>query len=242
MQAVAADAALSALEAASAKSELVVVRSHVNVPAPDPLANDENQERYKMYNGTATPLLLINGRPLPGIAGGLSEAPLVYHRLRAGIEELLKDKVDLRLEMSAQADSSGQIAIVVKATGLEKFPPNARLQIVLVEDKVDFVAGNGIRFHEMIARSMPAGVAGLAPVQGVLSFSGDVEVSKLKRQLSRQLAKAEVEAETPFEAKPLELAALHLVAFVQNAETGEVFQAGSVPVTGLAPASQPGGK
>ena len=89
--AVAAEAALSALGAAAAKSELIVVRYHVNVPSPDPLANDENQDRYKMYNGTATPMLLINGRPLPGIAGGLSEAPAVYHRLRRGIEEMLKD-------------------------------------------------------------------------------------------------------------------------------------------------------
>ena len=234
---VAADAAVSALQAASTKSEFIVVRFHVNVPAPDPLANDENQERFKMYNGTATPLLLVDGRPLPGIAGGISEAPVVYRRLRTAVETALKDKIDLRLEMSAKADS-GQIAIAVKALGLKKFPPNTRLQMVLVEDKVEFAASNGIRFHEMIARSMPGGVAGVAPVQGVLSFTGDVDISKLKRQLSKQLAKAEMEAEAPFDAKPLELKALHLVVSIQNGETGEVFQAASIPVTGLtAPAA-----
>ena len=235
---VAADAALAALQAASTRSEFIVVRYHVNVPPPDPLANDENQERFKMHNGTTTPLLLLDGRVLPGAAGMISEAPFVYRRLLTAVEASLKEKIDLRLEMTAKAES-GQIAIAVKALGLKKFPPNARLQMVLAEDKVEFAAGNGIRFHEMVARNMPGGVAGVAPVQGLLSFAGDVDISKLKRQLSRQLAKAEMEAEAPFDAKPLELTALHLVAFIQNGETGEVFQAASIPVTGLAAPALP---
>jgi hypothetical protein len=228
---VAADAALAALEGASSKSEVIVVRYHVNVPAADPLANDENQERFKMYNGATTPLLLVDGRFLPAIAGGISETPVVYRRLRSTVETALKDKIDLSLEMSVKADK-GQIAIAVKAQGLKTFPSNTRLQIVLAEDKVEFAASNGIRFHEMLARSMPGGVAGVAPVQGVLSFKGEVDISKLKRQLARQLAKAEMEAEAPFDAKPLELQSLHLVAYIQNGETGEVLQAASMPVMG----------
>jgi hypothetical protein len=133
--------------------------------------------------------------------------------------------------MSVKADK-GQIAIAVKAQGLKTFPSHTRLQIVLAEDKVEFAASNGIRFHEMLARSMPGGVAGVAPVQGVLSFKGEVDISKLKRQLARQLAKAEMEAEAPFDAKPLELKSLHLVAYIQNGETGEVLQAASMPVMG----------
>jgi hypothetical protein len=226
---VATEAAVSALSAASTKSEFIALRYHVNVPAPDPLANDENQERFKMYNGTTTPLLMVDGRIHGVIAGGIAEAPAVYRRLRASVELALKDKIDLKLEMSAKAES-GQVAIAVKAVGLKTFPANTRLQLVLAEDRVEFPASNGIRIHEMIARNMPGGVAGVAPVQGVLSFTGDVDISKLKRQLSRQLAKVEMEAEAPFDAKPLELAALYLVAFIQNGETGEVFQAASIPV------------
>ena len=228
---IAAEVALAALDAASLPSEFIVVRYHVNVPKPDPLANDENQERFKMYSGTTTPLLLVNGRPLPGIAGGISVAPFIYRQLRGLTEATLKEKIDLGLEMSAKADA-GQIAISVKALGLKKFPPNTRLQVILAEDKVEFAAGNGIRSHAMVARSMPAGVAGAAPVQGVLSFTGTIDVSKLRRQLSKQLTKAEIEAESPFDEKPLELKALHLVASIQNGETGEVFQAAVVPVTG----------
>ena len=228
---IAADAAMAALAGASTKSEVIAVRYHVNVPKADPLANDDNQERFKMYSGTTTPWLLVDGRFLPAIAGGMSEMPGVYQRLRSTVETALKDKIDLSLKMSVKADKE-QIAFDVQALGLKSFPANTRLQVVLVEDKVEFADSNGIRFHEMLARSMPAGIGGVAPVQGVLSFKGDIDISKLKRQLARQLAKAEVEAEAPFDAKPLELKALHLVAFIQNGETGEVLQAASIPVTG----------
>jgi hypothetical protein len=227
---IASDAALAALTGASTQSEVIALRYHVNVPAADPLANEENQERFKMYSGTTPPWLLIDGRFLPAIAGGMSEVPGVYQRLRLMVETALKDKIDLSLKMSVKADKD-QITFDVKALGLKSFPANTRLQIVVAEDKVEFAASNGIRVHEMLARSLPAGIGGVAPVQGVLSFKGDVDLSKLRRNLARQLAKAEVEAEAPFDAKPLELKALHLVAFIQNGETGEVLQAASIPVT-----------
>lgn len=184
-----------------------------------------------MYGEKTPPLLLVDGRFLPGITGGIAELPIVYRRLRFTVETSLKDKIDLSLKMSARADKE-LIAFDVKALGLKSFPANTRLQIVLAEDNVEFAASNGIRFHAMLARSMPAGVAGVAPVQGVLSYQGDIDISRLKRQLIRQLAKAEVDADAPFDAKPLEFKALHLVAFIQNSETGEVLQAASIPVTG----------
>ncbi|HEY2252297.1 MAG TPA: hypothetical protein VGH74_14585, partial [Planctomycetaceae bacterium] len=230
---VAADVALSALEGAATPAELVVVRYHVNVPAPDPLANEENQERFKMYGGTTNALLLVDGRFLPVIGGGMPEAPAVYRRLRTIVETALKDQIDLSLQLSAKAEQ-GRIALAVRALGLKNFPPNTRLQVVLVEDKIEFAAGNGIRIHEMVARAMPAGVAGVGPVQGVLSFKADVDIVKLKHKLAREIDKAEREGEAPFDAKPLDLNALHLVAFIQNGETAEVLQAASVPVTGLA--------
>ncbi len=204
---VAADVALSALQSAATPAEVIAVRYHVSVPAPDPLANEETQERFKMYGGATTGMLLVDGRFLPMVAGGMSEAPAVYRRLRTIVETGLKDQIDLSLELSAKADK-GQIAISVKALGLKSFPPNTRLQVVLVEDKIEYAAGNGIRFHEMVARNLPAGIAGVAPVQGELSFKGDVDIGKLKQKLARQMDKAEREGETPFDAKPLDLYAL----------------------------------
>jgi hypothetical protein len=68
-------------------------------------------------------------------------------------------------------------------------------------------------------------------VLGSLSFSTEIDLLKLKRRLLRELAPVEAESEG-FAEKPMALAALHLVAFLQNAETGEVLQAAATPVTG----------
>jgi len=228
---VAVEAAAAALEHAYSKSELIVLRNHLHVPGPDPLANDETRDRFKMYGGTVTPAVLLNGKPFPGAAGDLTEAAGVYRRLRTAVESSLSDHTDLKLELSATADQ-GKIAISAKALGLKSFPANTRLQVVLAEDKVRYQAPNGIRFHEMVLRNMPTGIAGVAPVQGSLSFSTDVDLLKLKRRLLKELAPVEAESEA-FDEKPMDLAALHLVAFLQNAETGEILQAAAIPVAGV---------
>jgi hypothetical protein len=163
--------------------------------------------------------------------------------LRAAVEAALKEKIDISLDMSAKADAD-QITISVKAQGLKKFPPNVRLQIVLAEDRVEYVGGNGVRVHEMVARGMPGGAGGAAPMQGVLSFTGTVDIARLKKQLLSQLNEAEHEAEARFDARPLDLKAFHVVAFLQSSETGEVYQACAIPVSGSAiPAAgtKPGG-
>jgi hypothetical protein len=228
---VAVEAATTALEHAYARSELVILRYHVHIPGPDPLANDETRDRFKMYSGTATPAVLLNGRPVPMCGGDLAAAPGLYRRLQRAVEASLTDHTDLKLDLAAAAEQ-GKVSISAKAQGLTSFPPNTRMQVVLAETRFRYQAPNGIRFHGMVVRNMPAGVGGVAPVQGNLSFSGDVELQKLKKRLLKELAAVEAEFEG-FAEKPMDLADLHLVAFLQNAETGEVLQAAAVPVNGL---------
>jgi hypothetical protein len=97
----------------------------------------------------------------------------------------------------------------------------------------------------MVVRHLPAGIAGVAPVKGELSYTGEVDLVKLRKQLARQLAAAEREVERGFNEKPLDLKALQFVALLQNAETGEVLQAAAIPVIETAegaPESKPAGK
>jgi len=229
---VAADVATLALEATYEKSELIVLRYHENVPRPDPLANEETKTRFEMYHGEGTPTLVLNGRPLPLLSGGMAQAPEIYRRLRAEIDPVLDEKISLKLDLSATANK-GKIAISAKALGLSTFPANARIELVLVEDRTEWQAPNGIRFHEMIVRAFPAGVEGVGATAGQLSFTGEVDLAKLKLRLAKELAKAEVDNSNRFDEKPLELKVLHLVGLLQNGETGEIMQAAAVPVTGL---------
>jgi hypothetical protein len=229
---IAADVAISALQVAYDSSEFVVLRYHLHDPAADPLASLESGERFKMYLGHGTPLVVLSGRSQLEMAGPLSRSPAVYHRLLEQADLLLKERTDLKIELSAQANQ-GKVSVSAKAAGLPTFPPNIRMGVVVVEDKIPMPAKNGIRVHEMVVRAMLAGVGGIGPTKGALEFSVDFELNKMRKQLAKQIADKEADAEAPFDAKPLDLAALHVVAFLQNSETGEVYQATSTPVTGL---------
>jgi hypothetical protein len=231
---VAAEAAVSSLQAACGESNVVVLRYHLHDPAPDPLANTECQDRYKMYRSPGTPLVVLSGHPQLDMAGPLYQSPAVYRRLRDEADQFLKEQTELKIALSAEA-IHGKVSVNAKASGLSSFPANVRLGVVVAEDKIDLAAKNGIRSHEMVVRTMLSGVGGVGPTKGVLEFSADFELTKLRRQLAKQLAEKEADAEVPFDVKPLALAALHVVAFLQNSETGEVYQAASTPVAGLTP-------
>jgi hypothetical protein len=240
---VAAEAALAALEKIYARSEVIVLRYHQNKPAPDPLANDESIERFKQYQGDATPMLVLSGRRVGGPGGSLAEAPVLYRRLLSYVEPLLEEKTELRIELTARS-RNGKLALSAAAEGLKNFPANARLMLLLAEERVDLQMSSGIRAHQMVVRQFPAGVAGIAPLKGQLSYAGEVDLPRLRKQLTRQIATAEREKEIEFSEKPLELKSLHFVALLQNVETGEVLQAAAIPVVEAdeAPETRPPGK
>jgi hypothetical protein len=226
---VAAEAALGALEKTYARSEVVVLRYHQNKPGPDPLANEESIERFKQYQGDATPMLVLNGRRVGGPGGSLAEAPALYRRLLTYIEPLLEEKTELRIDLTARL-RNGKVALSATAQGIKNFPANARLMLLLAEERVELQMSSGIRAHEMVVRQFPAGVSGVIPAKGQLSYSGEVDLARLRKQLTRQIASAERESELEFSEKPLDLKALHFVALLQNIESGEVLQAALIPV------------
>src|SRR5262249_3007097 len=121
---IAADVALSGLESTYASSEVITLRYHQHKPGPDPLAHEETAERFKQYQCTATPTLIVCGRRFAAGGGPLSEAPLLYRALRSYIDQLLEPKIDLRLEASARLDRE-KVVISARASGLKEFPPNA---------------------------------------------------------------------------------------------------------------------
>ena len=228
---VGADVAVAGLEKFFPAQEVVVLRYHQHIPGPDPLANPFTQRRFEEYGGEGTPALYVNGRDFPGAGGGLDDAVELYQRLKTVIEPMLKDKIELKIDLKATA-TNGKIDISAKVSGLEKFPDNVRLKLALAEDYVKFPAGNGIRAHEMVVRVMPGGVGGVAPKEGQLSYAGRMNIDKLKEEVLTYLSDTEGEFGAEFRAKPVEMKALHVVAFLQDTQTAEILQAVAVPVEG----------
>ena len=227
----AADLATTVLESTYAMSDVIVLRYHQHNPAPDPLANQVCEERSSAYETQGTPAVFVNGKEFPGAGGFMDQVRDAYLRLVKTVEPILDETTDVSIELSAEAND-GKISISARALGSDAFPKSARLRLALSENKIAFVAGNGVRMHDMIVRAMPGGPDGIPAKKGKLSYTGEVDLAKLKTQLGKHLARIESETRSEFKDKPLELKSLHLVAFVQNDDTNEVLQAIAVPVTG----------
>jgi hypothetical protein len=226
---VAADMATSILESEFERAQVIVLRYHQHSPAPDPLANEDGTERYLDYDAEGTPALYVNGKPFFAPGGYLSHVREKYRKLKEIIEPYLDERIELGIDLSAKVSGS-KVAIKAKATGLNRFPSDVVLRLVLAEDGIVYTTPNGIRVHNMVARAMPGGVEGVEPVKGVLEYAAEVDVARIRSQLARQLARVETKAAAEFDAKPLALRDLNLVAFLQNVDTEEVLQAISVSV------------
>jgi hypothetical protein len=111
------------------------------------------------------------------------------------------------------------------------FPPNEpiRLRLALAEDRIFLRGSNGIREHEMVVRAMPGGPQGVEMKDGKLQYQGTVDLKSIRQQLNDQLIADEEKQKAKFASKPLELAHLRLVAFVQNDQSREVYQATMIP-------------
>ncbi|MCH7988922.1 MAG: hypothetical protein IID46_07185 [Planctomycetes bacterium] len=229
---VAADIATGALEKIYPSSEIIVLRYHQHIPGPDQLTNQDSEARAGYYEIQGTPSLFLKGRGFPGVPGFPSEVEFIFNNLREAIDLQLSETTEISLKLSANVED-GVLNLSVEVEGLENPARTLRLRLVLAEEEIYFQAGNGIRKHEMIVRSMPGGVGGIAPKEGKLHFSKSVKLSDMRQKLMDYLAAFEEGNNFEFPVKPLALEKLHLVAFVQDDSTQEVLQAAAIPVTGM---------
>ena len=232
----AADMATAALESTYPKSAVIVLRYHEHNPGPDPLTSPAAEARFDYYQGFGTPMVFLNGQYLPNIAGPPYLAEMQYGHLRKTVAPLLEEQTDIELELTADLQGE-QLTLAANVAGLTNVPETLRLRLALAEDGISYNAPNGIRMHEMVVRTMPGGVDGIAPADGKLAYAETLSLDELRKSLAEYLdtydRQFSVETGTSvFSSKPLDLDDLHLVAFVQDDNTKEVLQAAAVPIVG----------
>jgi hypothetical protein len=232
---VAADVALSGIVATYPTSQVIVLQYHQQSPGPDPLSNQDAEDRSSGYNLQGTPALMLNGQPAGGEAfqfgGYMIHVKDRYLKMREYIDTVLKERTEVKIELSAKA-VKGDITIDAKVVGLDKTDDKLRLHVILAEDQITFNASNGIRHHEMVVRSMPAGQTGIAAKNGSLLYMQTIAVGDLRKKLIQYLRAFEDGRQFSFANKPLDLQKMHVVAFVQNSETKVIVQAAIVPISG----------
>jgi hypothetical protein len=230
---VAADLAFDALGKAYKPSDVLLLEYHLHVPRPDPLANDETDERANYYGKTiisGTPTILFNGTPGAEGGGTREEAEDKYDEYAAAINPLLELPSELKVAATATM-KDGKVDISAEVTAPAKPEERLRLRIALVEDKVDYAGTNGIAEHHNVVRAFVGGADGYAVKDKTFKTTASVDIEDLKKDLKKYLETYAKKKPFPTNDQPLELKNLKVVAFVQNQETHEVLQATQVAVT-----------
>jgi hypothetical protein len=214
-------------------SEVVLLQYHIHVPRPDALASADTEARATSYNVQAAPTIVFNGKRADPEGGGSDVAEMFYKKYRAAIEPLLEGNSPVRLKLGATRKGS-KVEVTAEATPAAggKLPETASLRLVLVEDVVKYKGGNGITTHPHVVRGLLNGEKGwsLKGKKDGLKQSLEVDLDVLRGELRKYLEEFNKAMAFPNDQRPLDLASLRVVAFVQDDATRAVLQASETPV------------
>lgn len=143
------------------RQNYILLNYHVHIPQPDPMTNPSTLERQKFYGVRSTPSYFIDGDS-DGGGGSAENASSIYERkVEPVIEKHLAAAPEAAIRLRATPSGS---TVKVKATvsKMKSRSEKLRLQIALVEDAVRYSGENGLRFHEMVVRSLAVAPPALA--------------------------------------------------------------------------------
>jgi thiol-disulfide isomerase/thioredoxin len=223
----AADAAFDAMVEAYKPADVITLQYHLHIPGPDPLTNADAEARSEFYEVRGTPTLVFGGEPGEAGGGSLAASAQVYEASSALIDRILETKAKAVIDL--KAERAGDVVTIrasAKVVGEPRRNAKLKLRLALVEDEVKYIGGNSVRFHHHVVRAMPGGPAGQAMVEGKGEAEATVDLGQLRQGLEKQLA-ARVKEGSPFPRAlpPISLEHLSVVAFVQDDNGREVYQA-----------------
>jgi len=228
---VAPEVGLSAVEKTYPSSMVIVLRYHLHIPGPDPLASEDAEARFFNYYRTdGTPNLLLDGEPLVNSAGVLDGAPTLYRNILPLVEQRSAAKTDAKVEVTA-VRTDDKVQVKASVVGIDFKNSQLRLRLALAESDIRFQSLIGIRQHSMVVRSLIGGDQGVAPAGDALEYEGEVSLDELRERLHRGLTQLEKNQGATFDTIPLELKNLSVVAFVQDDSNRQVLQTVVVPVS-----------
>ena len=242
---VAADVAFDALESAYGPKDVVLIQYHMHIPGPDPLTNPDTIARWDYYrekfaaNVRGTPTTLFNGKPFeeydnnPAHRGGgpMGNAENKFGQYRSIIDKLLEEKADVSVTGSARR-AGDKLTVNVALDGVKEPGEKVRLRVLLVEEKVKYVGGNGLRFHHQVVRALAGGAAGFPVTDKAVRKTVDVDLAALRTDLTKYLDGYAADRPFPNPDRPMAFAHLKAIALVQNDATGEILNAAEFPVEG----------
>jgi hypothetical protein len=225
---VAVDLAFDTLGRTFKPTEVILLQYHENIPGPDPLTSKDGAARMDFYmkkdDDKATPAIYIAGKPDDSGGGSQSrQAKVKYLTYREVIEPLLEKPATVKLTATASLKGA-ELTIKGTVADLAKPGDKVALRFALAEERVRYSGGNGIRYHHSVVRAMPGGPKGFPLPKASAEQTVTVNLDEVRA------ASAKTVEGVP--SRPMGTRGLKVVAFVQNDETNEVFQAVQVDVEG----------
>ena len=95
----------------------------------------------------------------------------------------------------------------------------------MVEDRVRYLGGNGLRYHHCVVRAMPGGSKGFPVKEKDIEQKLTIKIDEIRNDLNKYLSRYEEDENVKFPTLPVDLKNIRIVAFVQNDKTNEVLQA-----------------
>jgi hypothetical protein len=227
---VAADLAFDALTRSYRPSEVVTLQYHLHIPAPDPMTNPMAEARQQYYKLEGTPSIFFNGKAEAGGGGGSPAAPKKFQEYQKVVDAALETPPGVKLEL-AVTRAGDNLTAQIKVNNLARPGSKIKLRVFVTEGFVRYRGSNGLRFHHSVVRGAlgPADGTILAAASSNHSFA--IELGELRKSLTAYLEQYRKEnPEVIFIEKPLKLARLRVVAFVQDDATQEVLQVSQAEV------------
>ncbi len=233
---VAADLAFDALETTYSPKDLILLQYHQHIPGPDPLTNPDTVARWTYYGKLfpkdmrGVPSSVFDGKPQGGGGGGKANAQKKYDEYKKIIDATLEMKADVTVTGTAKLDA-GEVKVDATVGGKTE---GTTVRIVLAEEEVRYLGGNGIRLHHQVVRSMFGQPDGwkVADLEGGKA-SASLKLDDLKKSLAEYMATYHKDTR-PFSNpdRPLKFEHLSVIVLVQNDETGEILNAVQMPLGG----------
>lgn len=233
---VAADLAFDVLETTYTPNDLILLQYHQHIPGPDPMTNPDTLARWKYYTEKfpqevrGVPCSVFDGKPQSGGGGGKPNAKKKYDDYKAIIDATLEKTADVTVSGTAKLDG-GEVKVDAAVKGKAE---NASVRVVLAEEEVRYLGGNGIRLHHMVVRSMFGKTDGWK-VKDLKDgkASASVKLDDLKKSLSDYMATYHKETNKFSNPdRPLKFEHLKVIVLVQDDATGEILNAAQFDVAG----------
>lgn len=187
------------------------------------------------YYGDAVggaPTLFINGEAGPAGGGSAAMAKEKYNAYIKAIDPKLANKSPITIDLKLTNVEKGiDVKANVQLGELEPAKMKLRLRFLLVEERVGYAGGNGIRYHHNVVRAMPGTPEGVALDKKSNHADVTFATDDVKKTIADYMASYETQR-GPFRDKPsIDATKLKLIAFVQDDESKAILQVVEQPLT-----------